>query len=172
MKKTVRILFVCMGNICRSPTAEGVFRKMIVGTPLEDKVEIDSAATHDYQIGSAPDVRATHHAARRGIDLTSIRARQVTTSDFRQFDYVLAMDENNLEHLKALSPTRHAHKAELFLNYSPTRGQAGNQMEVPDPYMGDDKDFERALSLIEHGCAGLLKHLLNELADSASGDKS
>jgi protein-tyrosine phosphatase len=171
MTKAVRILFVCMGNICRSPTAEGVFRKMIVGTPLEDKVEIDSAATHDYQIGAAPDVRATHHAARRGIDLTSLRARQVTTSDFRYFDYVLAMDENNLEHLKAMSPTRHAHKAELFLNYSPTRGQAGNQMEVPDPYMGDDKDFERALNLIEHGCAGLLKHLLNDFANPAIGDK-
>ena len=84
-----------MGNICRSPTAEGVFRKLIVGTPLEDRVEIDSAATHDYQIGAAPDVRATHHAARRGIDLTSLRARQVTTSDFRDFDYVLAMDEQN-----------------------------------------------------------------------------
>ncbi len=160
-----------MGNICRSPTAEGVFRKMIVGTPLEDKVEIDSAATHDYQIGAAPDVRATHHAARRGIDLTSIRARQVTTSDFRHFDYVLAMDENNLEHLKAMSPTRHAHKAELFLNYSPTRGQVGNKMEVPDPYMGKDEDFELALNLIEHGCAGLLKHLLNDFANPAIGDK-
>jgi protein-tyrosine phosphatase len=172
MKKPVRILFVCMGNICRSPTAEGVFRKMVAGTPLQDKVEIDSAGTHDYQIGAAPDVRATHHAARRGVDLTSLRARQVTTSDFRDFDYVLAMDEKNLEHLKALSPARHAHKAELFLNYSPTRGQAGNQMEVADPYMGDDKDFERALNLIEHGCAGLLQHLLGELADSASGDKT
>jgi len=145
---------------------------MIIGTSLENTVEIDSAATHDYQIGSAPDVRATHHAARRGIDLTALRARQVTSSDFRESDYVLAMDEKNLEYLKALSPARHAHKAELFLNYSPTRGQAGNQIEVPDPYMGEDKDFERALNLIEHGCAGLLKHLLNELAVSASGDKS
>jgi protein-tyrosine phosphatase len=171
MKKPVRILFVCMGNICRSPTAEGVFRNMIAGTPLEDIVEIDSAATHDYQIGAAPDVRATHHAARRGIDLTSLRARQVTTTDFRNFDYVLAMDEKNLEYLKALSPARHAHKAELFLNYSPTRGQAGNQMEVPDPYMGEEKDFERALNLIEHGCAGLRQHLLNAFADDASGNR-
>jgi protein-tyrosine phosphatase len=165
MKKPVRILFVCMGNICRSPTAEGVFRKMIAGTPLEDKVEIDSAATHDYQIGSAPDARSIHHAARRGVDLTSIRARQVTVSDFRQFDYVLAMDEVNLKYLKALSPTRHAHKAELFLNYSPTRGQSGNQAEVPDPYMGEEKDFENVLNLIEHGCAGLRQHLLNAFAD-------
>jgi protein-tyrosine phosphatase len=172
MKKTVRILFVCMGNICRSPTAEGVFRKMIAGTPLEGRVEIDSAATHDYQIGAAPDVRAIHHAARRGIDLTSIRARQVTTADFRHFDYVLAMDENNLEHLKALSPKRNVHKAALFLDYSPTRGQAGNQREVPDPYMGVDADFERVLNLIEHGCAGLFTHLLNELADTRSGDKA
>jgi protein-tyrosine phosphatase len=171
MKTPVRILFVCMGNICRSPTAEGVFRKMIAGTPLADKVEIDSAGTHDYQIGSAPDARSIHHAARRGVDLTSIRARQVTTSDFRQFDYVLAMDEVNLEYLKVLSPSRHAHKAELFLNYSLTRGQAGNQSEVPDPYMGEEKDFERVINLIEHGCAGLRQHLLNALADDGSGNK-
>lgn len=161
-----------MGNICRSPTAEGVFRKMIAGTPLEDKVEIDSAGTHDYQIGSAPDARSIHYAARRGVDLTSIRARQVTVSDFRQFDYVLAMDEVNLDYLKALSPARHTHKAELFLNYSPTRGQSGNQSEVPDPYMGEEKDFEHVLSLIEHGCIGLRQHLLSVFADDVPVKKT
>ena len=145
---------------------------MIAGTPLEDKVEIDSAGTHDSQIGSAPDARSIHHAARLGVDLTSIRAREVTVSDFQQFDYVLAMDEVNLEYLKALSPTRHAHKAELFLNYSLTRGQAGNQSEVPDPYMGEEKDFERVLNLIELGCVGLRQHLLNALADDAAGNKT
>ncbi len=145
---------------------------MVIGTPLESKVEIESAATHDYQIGAAPDARSIDHAARRGVDLTAIRARQVASTDFRDFDYVLGMDEANVEHLKALSPGRYAHKVELFLNYSPTRGQHGNQTEVPDPYMGDAKDFARALDLIEHGCIGLRQHLLNTLADASAGKKS
>ncbi len=167
MKKPVRVLFVCLGNICRSPTAEGVLRKMIVGTPLENKVEIDSAATHDYQVGAAPDARSIDHAARRGVDLTSIRARQVVTNDFRQYDYVLAMDENNLAHLQAMSSDRHTNKIKLFLNYASNKTQNQTRLEVPDPYMGNAGDFERVLDLVEDGCAGLVQHLLDTTVKSA-----
>jgi protein-tyrosine phosphatase len=172
MKKPVRILFVCLGNICRSPTAEGAFRKMIVGTPLENEVEIESAATHDYQVGAAPDARSIDHAARRGVDLTAIRARQIVTSDFRQYDYVLAMDENNVEHLRAMAPDQYANKIELFLNYARNTTQNQTRLEVPDPYMGTAKDFERVLDLVEDGCAGLIRHLLDTTSKSAPKAKS
>ena len=172
MKKPVRILFVCLGNICRSPTAEGVFRKMIVGTQLENKMEIESAATHDYQVGAAPDARSIDHAARRGVDLTAIRARQIVTSDFRQYDYVLAMDENNVEHLQAMTPDRYANKIELFLNYASNKTQNQTRLEVPDPYMGTAKEFERVLDLVEDGCAGLIRHLLDTTSKSAPKVKS
>ncbi len=172
MKKTVRILFVCLGNICRSPTAEGVFRNMIAGTPLENTVEIESAATHDYQVGAAPDARSIDHAARRGVDLTPIRSRQIETSDFRRYDFVLAMDESNLAHLRAMSPDRYASKIELFLNYASNKVQDQTRLEVPDPYMGNAQDFERVLDLVEDGCAGLVQHLLRVTVTPAAKVKS
>jgi protein-tyrosine phosphatase len=152
-----RLLFVCTGNICRSPSAEGVMRKLIVGTPLEGRVDIDSAGTNGYHIGASPDARSVEHAARRGIDLTPLRARQIVSADFSRFDYVLAMDEINIKHLRSMCPTRYLQRVKLLLQF--TDGFAG--WEVPDPYYGEAADFERVLDLVERGCRGLQSELLN-----------
>ena len=118
---TVRVLFVCLGNICRSPTAEAVFRQHVKAAGLEQRIEIDSAGTGNYQIGKPPDLRACSAAAKRGYDLTARRARQVRLSDFYDFDYVLAMDEANLEALKRLCPPEHVDKLGLLTDFSSTR---------------------------------------------------
>ena len=154
-----RVLFVCMGNICRSPTAEGVFRKMAADSRLETHVEIDSAGTHGYHVGAPPDPRAIEHAAKRGYDLSVLRAREVSPRDFEHFDYVLAMDETNRRHLADMCPTHLRHKIELLLDY----GGGEDDAEVPDPYYGKSADFERAIDLIESGCAGLRDYLLDQL---------
>ena len=113
----MKVLFVCMGNICRSPTAEAVFRKMVEEGPLKGKVDIDSAGTHGYHEGAPPDARAVSHAAKRGYDLTPLRAREVSPSDFERFDYVIAMDETNRRHLTSMCPTRLQNKIELMMDY-------------------------------------------------------
>lgn len=151
------VLFVCMGNICRSPTAEGVFRSVVEKRKLTGSFLIDSAGTTDYHVGSPPDTRAIAHAARRGYDLSALRARQVVAADFDRFDFVLAMDKENLRTLESLSPSRCRHKIELLLEYGHDFGGA----EVPDPYYGGVKEFERALSMIEDGCNGLLDFLVS-----------
>lgn len=156
MSKT-SVLFVCMGNICRSPTAEGVFRKLVTESPLAGTIDIDSAGTHDYHIGAPPDARAINHAADRGFDITALRGRQVSASDFERFDYILAADMMNMRQLKAMCPTRLQHKIEFLLDYG-----SEDEVEVPDPYSGEAKDFERALDLIEDGCQGLLEFLLDQ----------
>lgn len=153
----MKVLFVCTANICRSPTAEGVFRKLVGDTPLKDSVEIDSAGTHDYHLGAPPDPRAVEHAAKRGYDLQHLRARQISPADFEQFDFILAMDDANIEHLKAMCPTRLSEKIELLLDY----GGPDNQRVVPDPYQGRPRDFERTLDLIEAACLGLRAYLLD-----------
>ncbi len=154
----MKVLFVCMGNICRSPSAEGVFRKMVEDGPLKGKVDIDSVGTHGYHEGKEPDPRAIAHAAKRGYDLTPLRAREVSPSDFERFDYVIAMDETNRRHLKAMCPTRLQNKIELMMDY----GGEENEYEVPDPYQGKPKDFEHALDLIEAGCEGLHEYLVEQ----------
>jgi protein-tyrosine phosphatase len=159
MKATIRVLFICTGNICRSPTAEGVFRKMVAEGPLNGHVEIDSAGTHGFHVGAPPDARAIEHAARRGYDIQGLRARQTSADDFEHFDYLLAMDELNVRHLRAMSPTRLKHKIELLMDY----GGGKDDTEVPDPYQGEDRDFERALDLIEKGCEGLQEYLVDQL---------
>ncbi len=156
-----RILFVCTGNICRSPSAEGVMRKLIVDTPLESRVDIDSAGTHGYHIGAPPDARSVEHAARRGVDLTPLRARQIMTADFARFDYVLAMDEINMKYLRAMCPAKFAGRVKLLLEFAV--GAEG--LEVPDPYYGEANDFERVLDLVERGCHGLQQALLTQLSD-------
>jgi protein-tyrosine phosphatase len=158
MADQTKILFVCMGNICRSPTAEGVMRKLIAEGPLVDLVEIDSAGTIGHHIGSPPDARSVAHAAKRGIDLTPLRARQIERGDFSRFDYVLAMDTQNIKHLQTACPSRYATRLRLLLEFAPERGY----LEVPDPYYGDDRDFELVLDLVEHGCRGLHRHLLEK----------
>jgi len=149
----VRVLFVCMGNICRSPLAEGVFRRMLEGTGLTDKIYVDSAGTHSYHIGAPPDTRSQATAMRRGIDLRGIRARQVTVADFTEFDYVLAMDRDNFEHLLGLCREPELRRrVQLFLDYAPDLPER----EVPDPYYGGPSGFERVMDLVEEAAQGLL----------------
>lgn len=144
-----------MGNICRSPTAEGVLRKCLAARGWESLIEVDSAGTHDYHIGCAPDPRTVAAAARRGVDLSPLRARQVSVEDFRRFDYILAMDGRNLRGLQALLPADATARVELYLNYS--RQYPGQ--EVPDPYYGGPAGFEEVLSRLEDASDGFLAHL-------------
>ncbi|WP_082584329.1 low molecular weight protein-tyrosine-phosphatase [Noviherbaspirillum sp. Root189] len=153
--ETTRILFVCMGNICRSPTAEGVLRKMATDAGLQQYILIDSAGTHDYHVGEAPDPRAQAAARKRGYDLSRLRARKIELEDFSRFDMILGMDFNNLEILQALCPPEHKHKPGLLMGYSASR--AGSI--VHDPYYRGSKDFDLVLDYIEDGCSGLLSSL-------------
>ena len=148
----VKVLFVCMGNICRSPTAQGVFEKLVEVQELEHAVHIDSAGTHAYHVGEQPDMRASQAAARRGIDMSSQRARRVTEADFEEFDLVLAMDHANYEDLNAVCPAGQEDKLRLFLDFAPDL----TEREVPDPYCGGPGGFERVLDLVEQAAAGLL----------------
>jgi protein-tyrosine phosphatase len=150
----VKVLFVCLGNICRSPTAEGVFRALVEREGLAGAVEVDSAGTHAYHVGSAPDQRAREAARRRGIDLSRIRGRRAEPSDFHEFDYVLAMDEENHYHLRAIAGD-HGHKLRLFMEFS----ERFSETEVPDPYYGGANGFERVLDMIEDAAEGLLREL-------------
>ncbi len=150
-----RVLFVCMGNICRSPTAEGVFRGLIDREGLADRFHIDSAGTHDYHVGDAPDARAQAAALRRGYDLSRLRARQVAADDFADFDFVLAMDRNNLAQLLQQCPAAHRGKVRMLLEFA----GSGVPGEVPDPYYGGAQGFEQVLDLVEAGARGLLQHI-------------
>jgi len=149
-----KILFVCMGNICRSPTAEGVFRHQVAQLNLEDEISIDSAGTHAYHVGNEPDRRAQEAALKRGVDLSPQRARRVATDDFFTFDYVIAMDESNKEDLLAICPAGYEDRLHLFLDFS-----SGSESEVPDPYYGQGRGFEIVLNLVEDAAEGLLKHI-------------
>jgi len=153
-KENISILFVCMGNICRSPTAEGVFRYHVTEAGLGDRVLIDSAGTHAYHVGEPPDRRAMAAAQRRGMSLEGIRARRVAGEDFERFDYIIAMDDDNLLRLKDQSPPEHLSKLRLFLDFS-----SGTEREVPDPYYGGTAGFERVLDLVEDASRGLLETL-------------
>ncbi len=152
----MRILFVCMGNICRSPTAEGVFRHLVQQRAPHLPIEIDSAGTHDYHVGEPPDSRAVAAAARRGIDLRSLRARQVADEDFERFDLIVAMDRLNHVTLRELAPPVAHERIRLFMEY------AGNPNveDVPDPYYGGPLGFEQVLDLAEEAAAGLLDEVL------------
>lgn len=148
----IKVLFVCLGNICRSPTAHGVFLKMIEEAALGELIEVDSAGTHAYHIDEPPDPRAQAAAARRGVDLASLRARKVRAEDFDHFDYVLAMDLDNHQALELICPAGREGKLHLFLDFA-----ADSEVrEVPDPYYGGESGFERVLDLIEAASAGLL----------------
>jgi protein-tyrosine phosphatase len=155
----MKILFVCMGNICRSPTAEGAFQQLIETRGLADLFELDSAGTHSYHIGSPPDQRAQKTALTRGIDLSRLRARAVEQDDFEVFDHILAMDRDNLAGLRAMSPKNQAHKVELFLDYAPEQPRR----EVPDPYYGGAHGFEHVLDLITLASEGLLTASLERM---------
>lgn len=155
MSEEIRLLFVCMGNICRSPTAEGVFAALIEREGLIDKIRIDSAGTHAYHISEPPDMRAQRAAGKRDIDLSNLRARKAIEKDFHEFDYILAMDRSNYEDLENISPEGLGHKLHLFLDFAPHL----NVKDVPDPYYGGPSGFEKVLDMIEDASAGLLQYL-------------
>jgi protein-tyrosine phosphatase len=158
--KNYSILMVCTGNICRSPTAEGVLRHKAKQAGLADRVHIDSAGTHDYHVGSPPDERSSHHASLRGYDLSELRARQVHRLDFERFDLILAMDRGHLQLLQDDCPAEQLHKLRLFMEFAP----AGMAAEVADPYYGGKNGFETVLDHIEAACDGLVRHVRSELA--------
>lgn len=146
----IKVLFVCMGNICRSPTAEGVFNKVVTDLGMTDRFLVDSAGTHAYHIGEGPDSRAQQTARTRGVNLSEIRARKVTPSDFEHFDHILAMDSDNYHMLLAASPEEHHHKIKLFLEYAPER----SENDVPDPYYGGQHGFNHVFDLVEDASRG------------------
>jgi len=149
------VLFVCLGNICRSPTAEGVLRDLAAREAPQLRLDVDSAGTADYHIGAPPDPRTQSAARARGIDLSGLRARQIEGRDFERFDYILAMDEDNLVQLERLRP-RDAHaQLQLFMSYAPQLGQR----EVPDPYYGGPQDFEAVLDLTSAAARGFIAAL-------------
>ncbi|MEA3276004.1 MAG: low molecular weight protein-tyrosine-phosphatase [Pseudomonadota bacterium] len=152
MESSVKVLFVCMGNICRSPTAQGVFHKLLQREGLDRIIEIDSAGTHAYHVGEPPDQRSRETAVRRGIDLGNLRARRVESEDFSYYDYVLAMDQDNLANLFVLCPPESEHKLTLFMDFAPHLGI----QEVPDPYYGGASGFERVFDMVEAASEGLL----------------
>lgn len=151
----VKVLFVCSGNICRSPTAEGVFRELLRREGLDHLVTTDSAGTHDYHLGEPPDPRSCQAARGRGIDIGDLRARKVGREDFVAFDYVLAMDRGHYRQLEAQCPAPLRHRLRMFMSFAPDFGIA----EVPDPYYGDDFGFERVLDMCEAAAAGLLAEI-------------
>ena len=151
---SISILFVCMGNICRSPTAEGVFRYFVEEAGLSESIEVDSAGTHAYHTNEPADRRAQAAAERRGYSMSDIRARRVRDDDFERFDVIIAMDRDNLATLVDQADAEHHDKIRLFLEYS-----AVQETEVPDPYYGGAAGFERVLDLVEEASRGLLETL-------------
>ena len=152
----MRILFVCMGNICRSPTAEGVMRHLLVVEGLQDEIELDSAGTGGWHVGDPPDRRATAAARARGIALEGA-ARKVRPSDFEDFDLIVAADRENLADLRAIAPPGTAQKVRLLREFDPA-SEGAPDLDVPDPYYGGADGFERVLDLVEAACRGLLEH--------------
>lgn len=152
--KPAAVLFVCTGNICRSPTAEGVLRHLVREAGLADRIRVDSAGTTDYHVGAPPDERSSQHARRRGYDLSQLRARQVEPLDFERFDLILCMDRGHLEQLAEQCPPALRHKVRLLMAFAPHRGD-----EVADPYYGGKQGFETVLDQIEAACLGVLRHL-------------
>jgi protein-tyrosine phosphatase len=150
-----KILFVCLGNICRSPTAHGVLLKKAELAGLKDQIEVDSCGTGSWHIGQPPDERTVEAAEARGYDLSELRARRLNASDYKNFDYILAMDTRNLADVIKNAPSDYSGKIKLFLDYAPHF----NMTEVPDPYYGGQDGFERVLELIEAACDGLLDEI-------------
>lgn len=155
---SIRLLMVCLGNICRSPTAHGVMEKLIADRHLHKLIEVDSAGTGNYHVGESPDSRASAAALNRGYDLGAQRARQVTAADFAAFDHIIAMDNSNLADLHGRCPPEYQHKLKLLLEFS-----QADQNEVPDPYYSGQDGFELVLDLVEDACAALLDTVAAEL---------
>jgi len=160
MSKT-KILFVCMGNICRSPTAHAVMQHKVDELGLSDRIEIDSAGTHAYHVGEQSDPRSRALSKDRGVDMEYIRARKVSVLDYDEYQYILAMDEDNLELLNYSAPTDHPAHVGLFLEFANKEGTVSERI-VPDPYYGGDQGFEHVFDLVEMGCDALIKHICDE----------
>ena len=158
--KEICVLFVCMGNICRSPTAEAVFRKKLAEIDLSQKIKIDSAGTHNFHPGSPPDERSQKHAKKRGYEMSSLRARAVNDIDFEEFDLLLTMDWDNRTLLEERCPAMHIHKIRGFAEFL----QTSPASVIPDPYYGGDAGFENVLDLIEEASEGLMKFIIQKVA--------
>jgi protein-tyrosine phosphatase len=156
----MNLLFVCMGNICRSPTAEGVMRQRLQQQGLADRIHVDSAGTHNYHPGKPPDLRTQEHAALRGYDLSALRARQIVEADFSRFDLILTMDWDNQSLTESMCPPGHLRKVRRLAEFF----QKHDDTVVPDPYYGAADDFERVLDRVEDGVEGLLAHCQRRLA--------
>jgi protein-tyrosine phosphatase len=155
----LRLLFVCLGNICRSPTAEGVMRELVRQTGMGESVELDSAGTGAWHAGSPPDARAAAAAGARGVALGGL-ARKVRPSDFEEFDLILAMDRSNLRELRRMAPDEQARaRVRLLREFDPTSPPGERDLEVPDPYYGGPEGFEEVLDLVQAACAGLLEEI-------------
>ncbi|UTW45944.1 low molecular weight phosphotyrosine protein phosphatase [bacterium SCSIO 12696] len=151
----VSVLFVCLGNICRSPTAHGIFQNLVDEAGLTEQILVDSAGTGDWHIGHPPDARAQRKALNRGYDLSDLRARLVTGDDFRRFDYILGMDDSNMANMEPFKPADYSGEFQLFLSY----GERSDYREVPDPYYSGEDGFELVLDLVEQASQGLLDHI-------------
>lgn len=155
----LRVLFCCMGNICRSPMAEGLFRKRLEEAGLGNRVITESAGTHAHSFPAPPDPRAQRAALERGIDISQLRSRRITRRDFATFDLILAMDAQNVDSLRFVCPKNQAHKIRRLLDYAPN----GKQRDIPDPFTGGDADFTTVLDLLEQGTSGLLQAVITRL---------
>ena len=154
--RKVSVLFVCMGNICRSPTAEGVFRHVVKQAGMQDNIMIDSAGTHAYHIGESPDKRSQAKAKEHGVDLSNQKARKALAKDFERFDYIIAMDRSNYEDLKSLTRNQEqSQKLSLFMDYADN----WNNTEVPDPYYGGSNGFQEVFDMVTSASEGLLEHI-------------
>lgn len=162
-----RVLMVCLGNICRSPTAEGVLRAKLEAAGLGEAVSVDSAGTSGYHAGEKPDARAIRHAEQRGYALSALRARQVGAEDFRRFDLILAMDDENLRELRRLRPEDATAELMLLLDHATDPQRPRGNGRVPDPYYGPAGGFDHVLDLIEHGCDGVVTHIRDRLDSRA-----
>lgn len=162
--KTVSVCFVCLGNICRSPTAEAVMRRLVDEAKLAERILIDSAGTGDWHIGQPPDDRAQHAAGRRGYELAALRGRQIAIADFERFDLLIAMDDKNVAALRQICPAEQRDKIRLLMEFVPeTDGRWGGAREVVDPYFGGAQGFEQVLDQCEAACRGLIAVLRPQL---------
>lgn len=167
MKKT-RVLMVCMGNICRSPMAEGIMRRAVREAGLEQRIEIDSAGTHAYHIGSAPDPRAQKAAGRRGADISQLRGRKISDTDFDTFDYILVMDGDNYDRVIQRAPARHHRKVRRLLAFS----RRYPNLDVVDPYYGGPQGFEENLDMIEDAVQGVIRDITSSESDTWPGTET
>lgn len=156
-KQPVKVLFVCMGNICRSPTAHGIFQQLVDEQGLGDSIQVDSAGTHSYHIGNPPDSRSQATARERGVDLSGLRARRFVSDDFQEFDYVIGMDQDNVAYMQSKRPDDAGSEAQLMLRYS----NQYTRPDVPDPYFGND-GFDLVFDMIDDASRGLLRHIRNQ----------